>query len=99
MRIIEDLMSEKHTNESPIDKSPEGTFENYYSCFEEVVRKLEGGDLSLEEASELFEKGIHLAKRCSELLVRTELRITRLRSEFAEQMNQVTNDENLYDKP
>ena len=92
-------MQGKKINESPIEKTPEGTFENYYSRFEEVVRKLEGGDLSLEEASGLFEEGIRLAKCCSDLLVRTELRVTRLRSEFAEQMNPITNSENLDDKP
>ena len=54
-----------------------------------MVRNLEAGQLSLDEASGLFEEGMRLAKRCNELLSHAELRITRLRSQFAEQMDLV----------
>jgi len=42
---------------------------------EETVRKLEGGDLPLEEALALFEQSTALAEQCNLLLDRAELRV------------------------
>ena len=57
------------------------------------MRKLEEGRLTLDEASGLFEEGMKLAKTCNELLSGAELKITRLKSNFAEQMNLVPGDD------
>ena len=65
------------------------TFESSFKRLEEVVRRLEEGKLTLDEASALFEEGMKLAKSCNELLSNAELKITRLKSNFAEQMNLV----------
>ena len=67
-------------------------FESSFTRLEEVVRKLEEGGLTLDEASGLFEEGMKLAKTCNELLSGAELKITRLKSNFAEQMNLVPED-------
>lgn len=72
--------------------SKAATFESSFTRLEDVVRKLEEGKLTLDEASELFEEGMKLAKRCNELLSGAELKITRLKSNFAEQMNLVAED-------
>lgn len=80
-------MSPSSNREEATDDAPAATFEKSYTRLEEVVRKLEAGQLSLDEASGLFEEGMRLAKRCNELLSHAELRITRLRSQFAEQMS------------
>lgn len=69
------------------------TFESSFTRLEEVVRKLEEGRLTLDEASGLFEEGMKLAKTCNELLSNAELKITRLKSNFAEQMNLVPGDD------
>lgn len=69
------------------------TFESSFTRLEEVVRKLEEGRLTLDEASGLFEEGMKLAKTCNELLSSAELKITRLKSNFAEQMNLVPGDD------
>jgi exodeoxyribonuclease VII small subunit len=69
------------------------SFESSFTRLEEVVRKLEEGKLTLDQASALFEEGMQLAKACNEALSSAELRITRLRSNFAEQMNLVPDDE------
>ncbi|MBT7833506.1 MAG: exodeoxyribonuclease VII small subunit, partial [Chloroflexi bacterium] len=68
---------------------PAKSFENSFSQLEEVVRKLETGGLSLDEATELFESGMKLASKCNEILSSSELKITRLQANFAEQMNLV----------
>lgn len=69
------------------------TFESSFTRLEEVVRRLEEGKLTLDEASGLFEEGMKLAKTCNELLSNAELKITRLKSNFAEQMNLVPGDD------
>jgi exodeoxyribonuclease VII small subunit len=54
---------------------------NYEQAFEELealVEQLESGDLPLEEALGLFERGQALAARCSELLEQAELRLRQL---------------------
>ena len=76
------------TNSAPGAK----TFESSFARLEETVRKLEAGQLTLDEATKLFEEGMHLAKRCNELLSNAELKITRLQSGFAEQMNLVPDE-------
>lgn len=56
-------------------------FEEAFSALEEIVRRLEGGELPLEEALALYERGMALARHCQELLDRAELRVTRLAEE------------------
>ena len=63
------------------------SFESSFADLEEVVRKLEVGGLSLDEATKLFESGMKLATKCNEMLSSAELKITRLQANFAEQMN------------
>lgn len=75
--------------------SKAATFESSFTRLEEVVRKLEEGKLTLDDASSLFEEGMKLAKSCNELLSNAELKITRLKSNFAEQMNLVPDDEEI----
>ncbi len=74
-------------------RSRAATFESSFTGLEEIVRKLEEGKLTLDEASGLFEQGMALAKTCNELLTEAELKITRLKSNFAEQMNLVPGDD------
>ncbi len=45
---------------------------------EEIVRRIEGGDVSLDEALELWREGDALQRRCSELLDAAEGRIEEL---------------------
>jgi len=73
------------------NKRAEG-FEEAFSKLEETVRRLEDGNLSLDEATGLFEEGMRLAKRCNELLTRAELKVSRLQTEFAEQMSLVPDE-------
>ena len=77
------------TNEQKGAPPPAKSFENAFANLEEVVRKLEAGGLSLDEATNLFESGMKLATKCNEILSSAELKITRLQANFAEQMNLV----------
>jgi exodeoxyribonuclease VII small subunit len=53
----------------------EKTFELALGELESIVRKLEDGDLDLEESLKLFEKGVKLSRECRDRLVRAERRI------------------------
>ena len=53
----------------------EKTFEASLTELEEIVTKLEDGDLPLEASLELFEKGIKLSRACRERLTNAERRI------------------------
>lgn len=56
-------------------------FEEAMKQLEETVTKLESGDVSLEEAMELFEKGVGLSKTCQKLLGEAQLKVTKLIAE------------------
>ena len=56
----------------------ERTFEQALEALEERVRKLEAGELPLEDALEIFEQGIELTRECHEKLDAAEGRILEL---------------------
>lgn len=56
----------------------EATFEDNLRRLEEVVGKLEQGDLALDDAIKLYEEGMRLSKLCSERLGSVESEIKRL---------------------
>lgn len=51
------------------------TFEASLQELEKIVRRLEDGDLPLEESLKLFEKGVKLSRECQERLSQAERRI------------------------
>ena len=67
-------------------EQPSLTFEQALTRLRETVQELEQGDVSLEQATALFERGIGLAKLCNELLNAAELQVTRLQREFGDQL-------------
>ncbi|NSW91357.1 MAG: exodeoxyribonuclease VII small subunit [Firmicutes bacterium] len=54
------------------------TFEEAMNELEEIVQKLEKGELSLEESIEYFQRGVELSRYCSKKLDEVERRITML---------------------
>ena len=57
---------------------PETGFETGLSELEKVVKELESGELPLERALELFEKGIQLSDACRKQLEEAETRVETL---------------------
>lgn len=53
-------------------------FEDALKGLEDIVSKLEGGDLDLEESIKLFENGVALAKSCQQKLDVAEKKIEKL---------------------
>lgn len=60
-------------------------FEAAFAQLEDVVQKLEEGDLPLEEAMGLYERGMALAGRCQTVLDQAELRVTQVAGEGEEE--------------
>jgi exodeoxyribonuclease VII small subunit len=64
---------------NPKPKPPKQlSYEQAFKELEQVVGRLEEGELSLEESLALFERGQALAARCAELLENAELKLREL---------------------
>lgn len=58
-----------------IESPKRGDFERSLGRLEEVVKRLESADLSLDEAMKLFEEGVTLSRECQKQLEEAEGRI------------------------
>ena len=56
----------------------EQDFEQQLQQLEELVTKMESGDLSLEDSLQAFEQGVTLTRNCQKLLSEAEQRVSRL---------------------
>ncbi len=63
--------------------SKEPPFEEAFHKLEETVQALESGNLTLAQATALYEEGMRLAKVCTQRLDAAELKISELQSAFA----------------
>jgi exodeoxyribonuclease VII small subunit len=66
------------------------TFEKAMAQLEDIVRELESGNLTLENAMKKFEEGMKLSRYCSRVLDETEKKITLLMTD---------EDGNIQEKP
>jgi exodeoxyribonuclease VII small subunit len=54
------------------------SFEAAYAELEQIITRLESGELPLDESVTLFERGRLLAEHCQALLDKAELRVSQL---------------------
>ncbi len=59
------------------------SFEGAFRHLEQTVQALEGGDLTLERATTLYEEGMKLVQACNQLLSSAELRVTQLKDSYS----------------
>ncbi len=64
------------------------TFEESLKELEDIVRKLENGDASLDEMLELFEQGIARTKECNAQLKNAEQKISILMKNASGEMEE-----------
>ena len=62
-------------------KENEQTFEEAMAELESIVKRLEENDVPLEEAIDLFQKGVTLSKQCHMKLQRVEDQLDRILGE------------------
>jgi exodeoxyribonuclease VII small subunit len=79
-------------NGATTDKAPATlpAFDETLGQLEATVAALEGGQLPLDEALAIFERGMRLAQTCQQVLDAAELRIQQLVSEQADAGTVVT---------
>ncbi|MCA6219764.1 exodeoxyribonuclease VII small subunit [Photorhabdus antumapuensis] len=71
------------TNSTP-ETTPAMTFESSLKELEQIVTRLESGELALEEALSEFERGIQLARRGQQTLQQAEQRVQILLNDGAQ---------------
>ena len=64
-----------------VKKDKELTFEENLKKLEDIVDKLESGEIDLEKSVELYEKGMILKNNCEEKLKKVELQIKKIKIE------------------
>ncbi len=57
------------------DASPVADFETSLDQLEQLVEKMEHGEMSLEESLAAYERGVGLYRRCQQALEQAELRV------------------------
>lgn len=73
------LDSSKNQGQSSGSKKDEpSSLEEALARLEEIVKKMEAGNLNLNEGLELFEKGVNLTKFCNEKIQEAERRVEML---------------------
>ena len=64
----------------------EKTFEESLNALEEIVQRLERGDVPLEEALAAFQEGMALSKQCQDTLEKAEKNLTKMMTENNEEI-------------
>ena len=65
---------------------PAKTFEESLNALEEIVQRLERGDVPLEEALAAFQEGMALSKQCQDTLEKAEKTLTKMMTENNEEI-------------
>jgi len=65
-------------------KITKNSFEKNLKRLEDISDLLEGGEVGLEDAINLYEEGIELSKNCITALQKAELKITELKKKLDE---------------
>lgn len=60
---------------SPLDATPVAQFEHSLDELEQLVEKMEQGDMNLEDSLAAYERGVGLYRRCQAALEQAELRV------------------------
>ena len=71
------------------------SFEEALEQLDETVDALESGSLTLAQSMSMYELGMKLARVCNEMLTSAEMKITRIRTAYGEQMRMVDGDEGM----
>ncbi len=76
----------------------EPTFDDLFAALEEKARRLEQGNLGLEESVKLYEEGADLVDRLRSILESAELRVRTIQNRLAEDEAQLHEVEADYDE-
>ncbi len=74
------------------------SFEDSLKRLEEIVQRMESGDLALEDSLELFEEGVRLTRVCSQRLDEAEKKIELLTKDEKGRVETETLDPELFEQ-
>ncbi len=57
-------------------------FDEYSQRLQEIIKKLEKNEVSIEEGTKLYEEGVTIAKKCYEILQENKGKVTILKEEL-----------------
>lgn len=60
---------------APTETAPAADFEHSLDELEQLVARMEGGDMSLDDSLTSFERGIGLYRHCQQALEKADLRV------------------------
>lgn len=83
----------------PAKQSSKTNFETQLTELESIVEQLESGELPLEDALKVFEKGVKLSRQCQQLLSEAEQKVTILMDNDLVDSNLADNQEQDFDAP
>lgn len=63
-------------------KNSERSIEDSIKRLNDIVEKLESGEVSLDDAMKLYEEGMIISKECMEKLSKAELKIKQIRKDI-----------------
>ena len=69
------------------------TFEENITALEETVRRLEAGDVTLDESLALFERGVKLSKECQKMLDSAEKKVNILINGEKQEFNELNEEQ------
>ena len=67
-------------------------FEEYNDRLQEIIKKLEKNDTTIEEGTKLYEEGVTLAKKCYDILSSSKGKVTILNEELDKISDDTEND-------
>jgi exodeoxyribonuclease VII small subunit len=77
-QVRKPFMSQDPNQETATPEADETSFETNLEQLEEIVSQLEQGDLPLEEALALYERGVNAYRNCHEKLEEAETKVVKL---------------------
>jgi exodeoxyribonuclease VII small subunit len=72
------VVAQSPSSKKLADTAAAPSFEDSLARIEEIVTRLEGGDLSLDESLLLFQEGVELSRRCQTSLDAAQKKIEQL---------------------
>ncbi len=77
-------------------KEIKNQFEISLKKLEEIVEKLESGDVSLEETILLYEEGVEIGQKCIEKLTNAEIKLQKISKKISDlnSNNEIDTEEN-----
>ncbi|HCY03891.1 MAG TPA: exodeoxyribonuclease VII small subunit [Gammaproteobacteria bacterium] len=82
-------MSKNKTSDQPL------TFESAMTELEQLVEKMEDGELTLDESLKAFERGVVLTRLCQNELKNAELKVQQLNSDGELEALEIADPENV----